>query len=247
MHLNLGPDSNYPIWIFVGIAVWVPASKILSLIFNSVLHNNAGRRLAPTVASYIGLILGLAIGMTAQLVPPPSVDSLQGVTIVLAVFPILAIGPALLGFGGFERILVLGGAILAGISTATVGTRSTPNQGLRLSLKSSIVALIFGGGFGLMASLLNTGESGNYLTSVSVFAPMFGIFTALWFGGLDVIKHFTLRFILWRTGQMPWNCSRFLDYAAEHIFLRKVGGGYIFIHRMLMEHFATMSEFQDPI
>jgi hypothetical protein len=31
-----------------------------------------------------------------------------------------------------------------------------------------------------------------------------------------------------------------LDYAAERIFLRKVGGGYIFIHRMLMEYFAAL-------
>jgi hypothetical protein len=31
-----------------------------------------------------------------------------------------------------------------------------------------------------------------------------------------------------------------LDYAAGRIFLRKVGGGYIFIHRMLMEYFASL-------
>jgi hypothetical protein len=39
---------------------------------------------------------------------------------------------------------------------------------------------------------------------------------------------------------MPWNYSRFLDYCADRIFLRKVGGGYIFIHRMLMEYFASL-------
>jgi hypothetical protein len=31
-----------------------------------------------------------------------------------------------------------------------------------------------------------------------------------------------------------------LDYTADHIFLRKVGGGYIFIRRMLMESFAAL-------
>jgi len=30
------------------------------------------------------------------------------------------------------------------------------------------------------------------------------------------------------------------DPAADRIFLRKVGGGYIFIHRMLMEYFAAL-------
>jgi hypothetical protein len=39
---------------------------------------------------------------------------------------------------------------------------------------------------------------------------------------------------------MPWNYARFLDHCCDRIFLQKVGGGYIFIHRLLMEHFAAM-------
>jgi hypothetical protein len=39
---------------------------------------------------------------------------------------------------------------------------------------------------------------------------------------------------------MPWNYPRFLDYAAERILLRKVGGGYIFVHRLLLEYFAAL-------
>ncbi len=58
--------------------------------------------------------------------------------------------------------------------------------------------------------------------------------------GLVLIQHFTLRVILWLQGYTPWNYARFLDYAAERIFLRKVGGGYIFVHRMLQEHFAKI-------
>ena len=57
--------------------------------------------------------------------------------------------------------------------------------------------------------------------------------------GLSCIQHFALRLILYRNNKIPWNYARFLDYAAERIFLQKVGGGYIFIHRMLMEHFAS--------
>jgi hypothetical protein len=45
----------------------------------------------------------------------------------------------------------------------------------------------------------------------------------------------------WR-GYAPLHCGRFLDYATERIFLRKVGGGYIFIHRLLLEHFAAVGE-----
>jgi hypothetical protein len=39
---------------------------------------------------------------------------------------------------------------------------------------------------------------------------------------------------------MPLNYARFLDYAAKRVLLRKVGGGYIFVHRLLLEHFAAL-------
>jgi hypothetical protein len=34
---------------------------------------------------------------------------------------------------------------------------------------------------------------------------------------------------------------KFLDHCARLILLKKVGGGYIFIHRMLLEYFAEMT------
>jgi hypothetical protein len=45
---------------------------------------------------------------------------------------------------------------------------------------------------------------------------------------------------------MPWNYPRFLDYAAEQILLRKVGGGYIFVHRLLLEYFASLDTTATP-
>jgi hypothetical protein len=67
-----------------------------------------------------------------------------------------------------------------------------------------------------------------------------GLIYGLIFGGQTCIQHFTLRLILYHKGHIPWNYARFLDYATARIFLQKVGGGYIFIHRLLMEHFAEM-------
>ncbi|MHC5821207.1 MAG: NACHT domain-containing protein, partial [Nostoc sp.] len=58
--------------------------------------------------------------------------------------------------------------------------------------------------------------------------------------GLACIQHLVLRLILSFKGNIPWNYAGFLDYATERIFLQKVGGGYIFIHRLLLEHFAQM-------
>lgn len=59
-------------------------------------------------------------------------------------------------------------------------------------------------------------------------------------GGEVCLKHFVLRFLFFWNGSMPWNYPTFLDVAADYLFLRKIGGGYIFVHRMLMEYFASL-------
>jgi hypothetical protein len=55
-------------------------------------------------------------------------------------------------------------------------------------------------------------------------------------------QQWCIRLILRHYGYAPFQYTRFLDYAAERIFLRKVGGGYIFVHRMLLEYFASLGE-----
>jgi hypothetical protein len=73
-----------------------------------------------------------------------------------------------------------------------------------------------------------------------------GVVIALRNGGLACLQHVLVRFLLWRACSIPWNYHRFLDYAAERILLRKVGGGYIFIHRLLLDHFANL-ETESPL
>jgi serine/threonine protein kinase/DNA polymerase III delta prime subunit len=65
-----------------------------------------------------------------------------------------------------------------------------------------------------------------------------GLTAGLSCGGAAYVKHFVLRFLLWCSRCIPFNYAHFLDYAAERIFLRKVGGGYIFMHRLLLDYFA---------
>jgi hypothetical protein len=67
-----------------------------------------------------------------------------------------------------------------------------------------------------------------------VCAPL----AALIRGGSAVIKHCALRLILWINRYTPFNFIKFLDHCAKLILLKKVGGGYIFIHRMLLEIFC---------
>ena len=70
--------------------------------------------------------------------------------------------------------------------------------------------------------------------------------TAIRCGGLACIQHGLGRYLLFRNGVVPWNYAQFLDHAADRILLRKVGGGYIFIHRLLLEHFALQNRTELP-
>ncbi|MCP4362279.1 MAG: hypothetical protein GY796_30095 [Chloroflexi bacterium] len=67
--------------------------------------------------------------------------------------------------------------------------------------------------------------------------------TFLYLGGISVFQHYVLRFILARQGMLPFFRDKrmitFLDEMVDHILLRRVGGGWIFIHRALLEHFSA--------
>ena len=81
----------------------------------------------------------------------------------------------------------------------------------------------------------------SWLTNTSA---VMGLTYGLAGGGKAWLQHFALRLLLWHNNFAPLNYIRFLDYAAARIFLRKVGGGYIFIHRMLLEYFAARDQKQ---
>src|SRR6185436_5843839 len=73
-----------------------------------------------------------------------------------------------------------------------------------------------------------------------LYGPTLGLAAGLFYGGLACVQHALLRLHLWRGGAMPLNYAPFLDYAASRMLLRKVGGGYMFVHRLLLEHFAAL-------
>jgi hypothetical protein len=80
-----------------------------------------------------------------------------------------------------------------------------------------------------------------FLSLVVLFGgPIIGMIGGLRLGGLAVIQHYTLRGLLVINKKMYFRIIPFLDHCVDLIFLRRVGGGYIFVHRLLMEHFAEM-------
>ncbi len=187
-----------------------------------------------------GLVAGLVIGLVIWLtfgVYFGFNDLLFGDAFFdLSNWPVsgLLIGSA---FGLFIG-LVLG--LTGGLVVGRVKLRTVPNQGICQLFKDTLAGGVAGG---LVVGLF-IGLAGGWdfwliigRTSVAVAGPI------LWlsFGGDAVLLHYILRVVLARTGRAPWNYARFLDACAERILLRKVGGGYIFIHRLLQEHFAAMS------
>ena len=97
-------------------------------------------------------------------------------------------------------------------------------------------ARYFGAGFPFDLGLTLVAISQQSLLTVIIIGLIF------WpiYGGVACINHVALRLLAWRAGSIPWNYPRFLDYATERVLLSKVGGGYIFIHRLLLEYFASL-------
>jgi hypothetical protein len=58
------------------------------------------------------------------------------------------------------------------------------------------------------------------------------------FGGYAYQQHRELRRHLEQAGVIPHDYVQFLDFAAEHALLQRIGGGYRFIHALLLDYFA---------
>jgi hypothetical protein len=67
-----------------------------------------------------------------------------------------------------------------------------------------------------------------------------GLIVGLLVGGMACLRHLTLRSFAHPSRVCPLRYVRFLEEATERLFLRRAGSGYIFVHRLLLEHFADL-------
>jgi hypothetical protein len=134
-------------------------------------------------------------------------------------------------------------SLFAGLEVEPNVSPTAPNQAMRTSVRSALWSgLVFGLFLGLISAVLVALGAGLQVglwvgLLVGCFA---GLFTGLLNGGGACLRHLLLRALLVRNGVAPWNYVAFLDYAAERILLRQAGGGFLFIHRMLLEYFAAL-------
>ncbi|MBC1279594.1 hypothetical protein GNF10_27460, partial [Nostoc sp. UCD121] len=139
--------------------------------------------------------------------------------------------------------LILG--LIFGFHGLEIENKIISNQGIWQSAKNTVnlsvfvflpsTILIF-----LILGIIQNNSLNEALISSLVSGLFLGLLLGIPRSGTPVIKHFTLRLILYRNGYIPWNYARFLDYSTERLFLQRVGGRYRFIHKLLQDHFAQM-------
>jgi len=203
-----------------------------------------------------GILVGGVLGALAGSILTPiaalieSHDDVPPIQLVLALAMAAAIGAFLGTVPGFILGLIAAlpiwfvSGLVGGVTDTLKADKVSPNQGIKLSRKNALIAsiiicLIVGLPVGLLSLL-----SGGLLKAVSLglLAGMIGgLIGGLSRGGSAFIKHYALRLILWLSGCTPFKFIKFLDHSAKLILLKKVGGGYIFIHRMLLDYFAEMT------
>ena len=186
--------------------------------------------------------------------------------LLIGLFLYLFNGPIASLIGGVMGALLyaLGVVVSNGYTRSQIETVLVPNQGINRSGRNALVVGVVselcyglivgvGAGFtsGLVDVLINNFHYGlaSGLVDGLGFGLVFGLgralFSSLRHGGRAYLQHYTLRRLLVQAGIAPWRYVEFLDYAARLILLHKVGGGYIFVHRLLLDYFAARYTEQD--
>ena len=134
--------------------------------------------------------------------------------------------------------------VWSGLTSSSVEKHAWPNEGTWNSLRNGLRVWLLFALITLPLGLLGIGPVSSTSIGLAIEGAAWiavGSWLFFFYGGYSVIQHALLRFSLWRTGSIPGNCTQFLDCAARLTFLRKVGGGYIFFHRLLLDYFAALS------
>jgi len=235
-----------------GLSSGLSSGLMFGLIFGLVGELSQGLTIALAAMLISGLINGLIFGLVGGLYKLKSWSDIRKDWKK-------SLGRVLLGL----LISVSGFLLINGLLFVLIGERrsseaslkTTPNQGIWQSLKNALTAALVSALVSALASALvfagiviftDVQPDQTNLASLAViwilFGLLLGLVVAFFCGLLPCIQHVTLRIFLYSANHIPWNYARFLDYAAARLFLRKVGGGYIFVHRMVLEHIAALTD-----
>ncbi|MGB6687157.1 MAG: hypothetical protein WBE76_04880 [Terracidiphilus sp.] len=139
-------------------------------------------------------------------------------------------------------------AFFSAIRGNAVELKTAPNLGILLSGRNALIAAAINFALDFIAKFIFLKWQpdlliGSPFTLLATAVIIAGALAWGRLGGLDFLAHYCLRFVLRRCGYIPRDYVRFLNYAASELgFLQKVGGGYVFMHRYLLEYFASSEQ-----
>jgi hypothetical protein len=227
--LRIGPNNTYlsrlfPIFMdWIGIALFWSWMRDHIVVVHRVVWSwlSALRFVGVGMAAYAGIYLPIRLLL----------NEYQGDDWINLLYePLLT-----LGFAGSFGGIALG-------NSPPVETITAPNQGIHKALRNAAILACTIGPIGMLAAWRyahgNPYEFAMLAISLGLIAAMLGGQRS----GQVLIQHFVLRVILWRNRCIPWNYARFLEFAVQRMFLRRAGGGYLFLHRSFMEHLAEKTQ-----
>ena len=163
-------------------------------------------------------------------------------------------------FGFNIGAVVLVGAFLVGMAVGGLkkvsdeGRKMSFYEGLRLSAVSTLriwmyVGLLSVTVFWFYGSLRyvimgypKTNAMQAPLEPALFFGLVLGLLIAFSYSGLDIIYHITLRFVLSLRGHMPLRYAFFLKHLSEIKLLYRAGGGYLFVHPLVLQQLADQAD-----
>jgi hypothetical protein len=179
----------------------------------------------------LGAFLAVVVRFTVPIIVGTQADSSNPVTV-------------------FWLSIIIGtivGAVTRGLDKVSVIEKSYPNQGVWLSLRNTgliwLVVWFSSSAVIWIYAIYQIRQVTATFQDCLFYGCVIGMLVSCGYGGLDVIYHVTIRFLLYWKGLAPFRrYAPFLNDMTVLFFLKKAGSGYTFQHGSVRSEFTAFPE-----
>lgn len=210
---------NRDSWLVVGLVSAAFGVLVLALIMRQRQHERD--RIRPfegqkwdARAAFFGTVLAVIVGLVFW----ATFDLTKGLAFGIALMIVLALT---FGYQGVE-----------------VNIKTYPNQGIWQSGWNALLTVLLSAAAGMLCFGL-----AYWGTELGVVNAILGLTTgvvSLVFGAMPLMQHVSLRVVIERRNLAPLWLSDFLRAASAMQLMRRVGGGYMFLHEYLRAYFREL-------
>ncbi|MFD7555959.1 NACHT domain-containing protein [Streptomyces sp. NPDC059835] len=126
--------------------------------------------------------------------------------------------------------------------------RPRPNEGIRRTVRFSLVHGF--AGLAVAAAFVTTlialaspdPDLRRAAFVAGLLGTLFAVVRGFRYGGLAVVRHWTIRAVLAHRGRTPYRYGRFLHTAEQRVLLFRTDSGYFFPHSLVQRHLDTTAE-----